>query len=113
MKTFTITIQDGQGTRWQADDQQLRAGIKTLIDSLARIHTTGPEPRVIVSQDEPRCEICAEREAAKIVPVRVLQVFWCAQCHVERVHGPGIRCVKCSQLPPVANEAQPAKTQLG
>jgi len=52
VKKFLLKIESGANTRWLMDDKQLIERIHFYADTLARIHTAGTEPAVLVTSEE-------------------------------------------------------------
>ena len=61
---FNITIQSGENTRWFADDTELQERVKTLVESAVKCWSDGQIPRVIISKEQPICDVCAARKRA-------------------------------------------------
>ena len=64
MMTFQIQVHGDTSTRWMASDEELRGQIKTLVESVMKVHTEGSVPKVIVTIEKCVCEVCAERHEA-------------------------------------------------
>jgi hypothetical protein len=65
MTTFQVQIRSAPGTRWLSDDEEMRRAVQTLVESVVRIRTQGPEPRCVVTVENCVCEICEERKRTR------------------------------------------------